>query len=345
MFRFANAEILYALILIPLMVLLYAYSQTQKKKKLRQLGDWAVVGSLMPDLSSRRPLFKLILACLALSLVIVGLARPQTGSKLKNIKRKGIELMIALDVSNSMNARDIQPSRLERAKQAIARLSERLEDDRIGLIVFAGDAYTQLPITTDYASAKMFLSSINTGMVPVQGTSIGKAIRLGMRSFSSTKDMQKAIILITDGENHEDDAVAAATEAAQNGIKIFTIGMGLPQGSPISIDGTGDFLRDKSGTVVISKLNELTLEQIAAAGNGSYVRANNTRVGLDTLFDELNKLDKKEFETDTFADYNDYYMYCFGLALLIMVIDLLISDRRSKWFNALQSFNLKQAAQ
>ena len=212
------------------------------------------------------------------------------GSKLKTEKRKGVELMIALDVSNSMMAEDIQPNRLERAKRAISRLVDKLDDDKIGLIVFAGDAYTQLPITTDFASAKLFLNSVSTNIVPRQGTAIGAAINLAANSFSPQFEGNKAIIVITDGENHEDDAVGAATAAAQQGIIVHTIGMGLPQGAPIPVyeNGQKDFRKDKNGQVVVTKLDEQMLQEIAAAGNGVYVRANNAEVGLNTLFDEIN---------------------------------------------------------
>ena len=237
------------------------------------------------------------------------MSAPQFGTKIQTVKRKGIELVIALDVSNSMMAQDIAPNRLERAKRAIDRLVDKLQNDRIGLVVFAGQAYVQLPMTTDYPSAKMFLNTINTDMVGTQGTAIGDAIYQSMDSFTSQEDVNRAIIIITDGENHEDDAIAAATEAANRGIQVFTVGMGLPKGAPIPVkDGrSNDFLKDKTGNVVISRLNEQMLQEIAIAGSGAYIPANNIRNGINSLVDELSELEKSEFEAKTYTDYDDQF--------------------------------------
>lgn len=343
MFRFENPEILYFLLIIPVLVLIFIFSNVNKKKRLKKFGDINIINVLIPDYSKSRPILKFIFLTLSITFLILGLANPQIGSKLEQVKRKGIELMIALDVSNSMMAEDIQPNRLERAKQAISKLIDNLENDRIGLIIFAGDAFIQLPITTDYTSAKMFLNSINTGSVPVQGTSIGKAIELGMRSFSTEDDKNKAIIIITDGENHEDNGTDAANNAYKKGITVHTIGMGLPQGAPIPVIGRygqRDFKTDKNGEVVISKLNETMLQQIASAGNGIYIRANNTTVGLSTLFDELNKLEKKEIEGEIYSEYDDRFQYFLAISLFFLILEILIIERKNKLFRNVKLFKV-----
>src|SRR5512133_3565036 len=252
LFRFANPEYLYLLLLLPVIILLWVLNEYRKRRAMLRFGNTDLVKKLIPELSRIRPVLKFILQLAAISFAIIMLARPQFGSKLKEVKRQGVEVIIALDVSNSMLAEDIQPSRLERAKQAISRLVENLDNDRIGLIVFAGDAYTQLPVTTDYVSAKMFLSTIGPDMVPKQGTAIGAAIELGMKSFSPGEGKSKAMVIITDGENHEDDPVSAAEAAAKAGIVIHTIGIGSTEGVPVpvSINGRRDYLKDNNGNTV-----------------------------------------------------------------------------------------------
>jgi Ca-activated chloride channel family protein len=288
-------------------------------------------------------MLKFAVLMLALAFIIAGIAGPQYGSKLKKVKREGIELIIALDVSNSMLAEDIQPNRLDRSKLAISRLVDKLKDDKIGLIVFAGDAYTQLPITSDYNSAKLFLNSVNTQIVPKQGTAIGAAIALAMRSFSPSSKANKAIIVITDGENHEDDAVSVAKSAVENGIVVHTIGMGLPQGSPIPVlrNGAKEYLKDNQGNVVITKLDETMLEQIATAGDGVYVRANNAQVGLNTLFDEINKLEKTEMESLVYSDYEDQFQYFFAIGLFLILLEFVILERKNKFLKNIKLFAVK----
>lgn len=295
----------------------------------------------MPFSSHRRPITKFVILMLALVFFIVGLARPQFGAKLRTEKREGFELMIALDVSNSMMAEDIQPNRLERAKRAISRMIDKLKDDKIGLIVFAGDAYTQLPITSDYSSAKLFLNSVNTQIVPKQGTAIGAAIDLAHHSFTPNGEANKAIIVITDGENHEDDAIGAAKSALDDGIFVHTIGMGLASGAPIPIlkNGRSDYMKDNDGNVVITKLDEPMLEEISAAGGGVYVRANNAQVGLNTLFDEINKMQKEEMETRTYSEYNDQFQYFFALGLFLLLLDFIILERRNKYLMKIKMFD------
>jgi Ca-activated chloride channel family protein len=340
MFRFANIEYLWGLLLIPLLALFFVWSRISRRRALKKFGQQEILGQLMPYSSGTRPVVKFIILMLALVFFIVGIARPQFGSKLKTEKREGVELMIALDVSNSMMAEDIQPNRLERAKRAISRLVDRLKDDKIGLIVFAGDAYTQLPITTDYNSAKLFLNSVNTQIVPKQGTAIGAAIDLARKSFTPNGEANKAIIIITDGENHEDDALASAKAALDEGAIVHTIGMGLPSGSPIPVlrNGQTDYWKDRYGNVVVPKLNEQMLEQIAATGGGIYVRANNAQVGLNALFDEINKMEKQEMETRTFSEYDDQFQYFFAVGLFLLLLEFVILERKNKYLKRIKLF-------
>ena len=343
MFRFGNIEYLWALLLIPVFTVIFIWSRILRRKALRKFGNLSLLSELMPFSSDSRPVLKFVILMLALAFFITGMARPQLGSKLKTVKREGVELIIALDVSNSMMAEDIEPNRLERAKMAISRLIDRLKNDQIGLIVFAGEAYTQLPITSDYNSAKLFLNSINTQIVPVQGTAIGAAINLGIRSFTPNGQGQanKAIIVITDGENHQGDAVTAAQNAAREGIIVHTIGMGLPQGAPIPVISRGqrDFLRDREGNVVITKLDEQMLEQIATAGGGIYVRANNTQIGLDNLFDEINKMQKNEIESRIYSEYDDRFQYLFAIGLLLLLLEFVILERKNRYFKDIRLFS------
>ena len=343
-FRFENTEYLYLLLLVPLLIVLYIILHRFKKKALRQYGDMEIISQLMPDVSFVRPAYKFVMVLLALTSIIIALARPQFGSRLQEVKRKGVELMICLDVSNSMLAQDIQPTRLDRAKQSISKLLDNLKNDKVGLIVFAGDAYIQLPLTTDYAAAKMFLSTVNTSIVPKQGTAIGSALELAAKAFTPESDINKAIIVITDGENHEDDAVEIAKQTNDKGIKIYTLGMGEPQGTPIPINPYSpakDYRKDRQGNVIISKLDELTLQKVAIAGGGIYVRASNSKIGLKTLFDEINSIEKKEFEAKIYADYDDRFQYLAALALIFLFIDSFILERKNKYFKNIDLFKFK----
>jgi Ca-activated chloride channel family protein len=252
---------------------------------------------------------------------------------MEEVKREGVDLMIALDLSNSMLAEDIKPNRLERARQAISRLIDKLDGDRIGLVVFAGDAYVQLPITTDYSAAKLFLSTVNTDIIPSQGTAIGKAISLSMRCFDMENGQNKAIIIITDGENHEDDAMEQTKLASEKGVFVHTLGMGLSKGGPIPVynkygNNTG-YRKDKEGNTIISKLNEQMLQDIASAGKGTYVRANNTQAGLSALFAEINKMEKKEIGSMIFTDYKDRFQLFLSIALFLLIFDLVLLSRKT----------------
>lgn len=342
MFRFAHPELLYLLIIIPLLIVFYVVMVRRKKKAIAEFGNPELLKPLMPLLSFKRGIWKMVMLMIALLFVIVGVAGPQFGSKLQQVNKKGIELMIALDVSNSMLAQDIKPNRLEKAKIAISRMVEKLTNDKIGLIVFAGDAYVQLPITTDYSSAKLFLSNISTDIMPVQGTSIGAAIDLAARSFTPETETSKAIIVITDGENHQDDALAAAKAAHEKGIVIHTIGMGLEQGAPIPEKGNpGQFRKDAQGNIVISKLEEQTLRQIAEAGEGLYVRASNTDVGLNQLLDEVNRMEKTLLEERIYSDYAEKYQYFLLVGLFFIFLEFMILGRRNRHFMKINIFKTK----
>lgn len=339
MFRFAHPGLLYLLIVIPLLIVFFVMMTRKKKKAIAEFGNPELLKPLMPLLSFRRRAWKFVMLMLALVFVIIGVAGPQFGSKLQQVKKKGVELMIALDVSNSMMAQDIKPSRLEKAKMAIARMVEKLSNDKVGLIVFAGDAYVQLPITTDYSSAKLFLSNISTDVVPIQGTAIGSAIDLAAKSFTPETETSKAIIVITDGENHQDDAVAAAKRVREKGITVHTIGMGLEQGAPIPEKGQpGQFMKDGSGNIVVSKLDEKTLKEIAKSGEGLYVRASNTEVGLTQLLDEVNRMEKTLLEERIYTDYAEKYQYFLLVGLFFIFVEFMILGRKNKHFIKINLF-------
>ena len=278
--------------------------------------------------------------------MIIGIVNPQSGTKLEEVKRKGADLMICLDVSNSMKAEDLKPNRLEKAKQSISKLVDKLEGDRIGIIVFGGEAYVQLPITTDYAAAKLFLESINTEMIPTQGTAIGAAIDLAVESFGKDEGKNKAILIITDGENHEDNAVKAAESAAEKGITIHAIGMGSVDGAPIPIYKNNvreGFRKDKEGNTVITKLDEKTLQEIATAGNGIFVRATNADAGLNYVLDAIGKLEKKEFESKMYSDYEDRFQWFIAAAFILLLIETFLTERKSKLYQQLNLFNDKKS--
>ena len=328
MLIFAEHRYLILLLLVPLMPLLYALVRWLRKNRLSRVGDPALVKQLMPSWSGAKGWVRLVLFDLAFLFFVIGIARPQIGAKLQERETRGAEIMICLDVSNSMLAKDYSPNRLERAKLAISRITDKLQDDRIGLIIFAGTSFVQLPITNDYVSAKMFLSSITTESVPVQGTAIGDAIMTAARSFSAQSEKSRAIIIITDGENHEDDPVEAAKQAAELGIKVYTIGVGSLRGEPIPLDG--DLMKDKDGNIVVTRLDEGTLQKIAEVGNGAYVHAGNEEFGLNPIINDINKLEEETFNSMVFEEYDEQYMYFFAVALVLLVLEMLIGERRWK---------------
>ncbi len=328
MIIFAHPQFLLLLLLIPFFFIGLAVWMGARRRRLRKLGDEELVNELMPSWSRSKRWVRAVIYSLAFLFFVIGLSRPQIGAKLKEYKARGAEIMIALDVSNSMLAQDYSPNRLERAKLAISRITDKLQDDRIGLIIFAGSSFVQLPITSDYVSAKMFLSNISTQSVPIQGTAIGDAINTAVRSFSSQSEQSRAIIVITDGENHEDDAVAAATQAAEVGVKVYTIGVGSQEGQPIPMDG--GLLKDKEGNIVVTRLDEETLKEIASAGGGAYVHAGNDEFGLTPIIADIQKMQQEEFNSVMFEEYDEQFMYFLGVALALLVLEMLIGERRSR---------------
>ncbi len=324
---FAHADYLLLLLLVPVFPVVQAVVLKLRARRIRRFGDEALVAKLMPSYSKAKAWVRTSLFSLAFFFFVIALSGPQVGAVLKEHNTKGAEVMIVLDVSNSMLAQDYSPNRLERAKLAISRVVDKLRDDRLGLIVFAGNSFVQLPITADYVSAKMFLNTISTESVPVQGTAIGDAINTAIRSFSSQSDKSRAIIVITDGENHEDDPVAAARQAAEMGIRVFVIGVGSPEGKMIPVGG--DYLRDQNGEIVVTRLDETVLNDIASAGKGLYVRAGNSEFGLNPIIQEISKMDDEQYNSVVFEEYDQVYMYFLSVALFFLVLEMLVGDRKS----------------
>ena len=337
--KFASPEYLYLLILLPLLLAVYIYSNYRRNRNLRLYGDVQLLKSLMPDVSVYRPSIKFWLSFAALGLIVVALARPQFGSKKETITRQGIEAVIALDISNSMMAEDIAPNRLEKAKKIISRLIDKFENDKVGLIVFAGDAFVQLPITNDFISAKMFLETISPALISRQGTDIGGAISLAMKSFTNTEGVGKAIILITDGENHEGGAEEAAKLAADKGMNVYVLGIGSLEGAPIPADGSNDYRRDKEGNVVVTKLNEQMAQTVAQAGNGAYIRVDNTNNAQKILESEVNKLAKADVTTEVYTEFNEQFEFIAWIAFILLVIEALILTGKSRFTRGFKLFD------
>ena len=343
MFRFEDPIYLYALALIPLLLVLRFLLIRQQKRRLRKFGDRDLVRQLMPDVSRFRPLVKFSLLLTALALLIVMIARPQFGTKINREKRTGIETIIALDISNSMLAEDVAPSRLDRSKMMVENLVDHFTNDKIGLIVFAGDAFIQLPITSDYVSAKMFLSSISPSMIATQGTDIAKAITMASNSFTQQEGVGKAIIVITDGEDHEGRVMEAATEAKEKGMRVYVLGVGSPKGAPIPI-GNGDYMKDNTGQTVMTGLNEEMCRQIAQAGGGAYIHVENNSNAQDQLDQELDKLAKKEIESTVYSDYDEQFQAVGILALLLIIIEICILDIKNPMLRNVSLFRRNQKA-
>ena len=335
--RFATPEYLYLLVLVPLLLLVYLYSNYRRRKRLKEYGDADLLKELMPDVSAYRPNVKFWLSTIALALLVVVLARPQFGSKMESVTRQGIEVVIALDISNSMLAEDIAPNRLEKSKKIISKLIDKFENDKIGLIVFAGDAFVQLPITNDFVSAKMFMETISPALITRQGTDIGAAINLAMKCFTPEKEVGKAVIVITDGENHEGGAEEAARAAVEKGMSVYILGVGSPDGAPIPTEGSNDYRRDKNGNVIVTKLNEEMSQNIAKAGNGAYIRVDNTNNAQKLLEKELDKLAKADVTTEVYTDYDEQFHFVALLVLLFLVMDILILPGKSR---LTKNFNL-----
>ena len=338
MFRFEDPIYLYLLVLIPILALIRFVSYRNQRKRLRKFGDPELLMQLMPDVSRFRPSVKFWVLLGALALLIVMLARPQLGTKISHEKRVGIETIIAMDISNSMLAEDVVPSRLDRSKMMVENLVDHFTNDKIGLIVFAGDAFVQLPITSDYVSAKMFLSSISPSMMASQGTDIARAIDMATHSFTQEEGIGKAIIVITDGEDHEGGALEAAKAAKDMGMRVYVLGVGSVNGAPIPISGTGDYMKDRTGNTVMSALNEDMCKQVAQAGGGAYIHVENNSAAQQQLDNELDKLSKKETSTTVYSEFDEQFQAVGILVLLLLIIEICILDRRNPLLKNLSLF-------
>lgn len=341
MFRFEDPIYLWLLLIIPLLALIRLVAWRRRKQKLREFGDPALIRQLMPDVSRVRPSVKFWLQIAALALLIMMLARPQMGTKISHEKRNGIETIIALDISNSMMAEDVVPSRLEKSKMMVENLVDHFTNDKIGLIVFAGDAFVQLPITSDYVSAKMFLQSIDPSLIATQGTDIAQAVNLAMKSFTQQEKVGKAIIVITDGEDHEGGAVEAAKAAKAKGINVFILGIGDPKGAPIPT-ADGGYMKDRSGQTVMTALNEQMCRQIAQAGSGKYIHVDNTSDAQEKLNDELTKLQKGETESIIYSEYDEQFQAFGILTLLLLIIEICVLESKNPLLKNVSLFKKKK---
>ena len=344
LFRFEHPKLLWLLLCLILIIAIFVFLELRRKRKVVSVGDSEVVSKLIVGSSGVLRCFKFAMLILVYTAIIFALANPQIGSKVENVERKGIDVMIALDVSNSMMAEDIKPSRLERAKQAIYKMMDNMKNDRIGLVIFAGKAFLQTPLTVDYGAVKMMLATVNPSYVSVQGTALADAIEQCSKSFKDAateesdndKKHGKVIIIITDGENHIGDAEGEAKKAADEGLVVYTVGIGSVEGAPIPLYSNGNrvgFKKDNEGVTVVTKLDEETLIKVAKNGNGSYIRANNAGMGLDKIFNEISKMETSVFDTQQVTDYESGFQYCIGLALLFLIIYILLPNKSSGKFN------------
>lgn len=337
MFRFENPAFLYLLIIIPVFILIRLLGIRKRKRKLKKFGDIELVKQLMPDVSYSRRALKFWLMMAALALIIVMLARPQMGTKISQEKRSGIEVIISLDISNSMRAEDVVPSRLDKSKMLIENMVDNFTNDKVGLVVFAGDAFIQLPITSDYVSAKMFLQNVDPSLIATQGTDLAGAIDLSSKSFTQQDKVGRAILIITDGEDHEGGAIEAAKKACKNGIRVFVLGVGSPKGSPVP-DGNGGYMKDNTGQEVMSALNEDMCKQIAEAGGGAYIHVDNTSLAQRQLNDELTKLQKGDLSSVIYSEYDEQFQAVGILVLLLLVIETLILERKNPLLGKIKLF-------
>lgn len=344
MIRFEEIHYLWLLLLVPAMALWFAYNKRWRKKQLEAPGQREAFDRLFAGVSFTKIQWKKTLRLLALACIIIGLANPQLGTKMKEVKRRGIDIMVALDVSNSMLATDFFPNRLERSKQALNQLIDGLKGDRIGIVVFAGDAYVQLPLSSDYAAAKMFVQAIETGIIERQGTDLAAALDLTLSSFDKSSESERVLIVITDGENHQEDAVQVAKQADELGVSVHAIGMATAQGAPIPVLRQGKvvgYKKDKSGQTVISRLNEAVLQEICKEANGLYVRASSSDNGLRLLLAEMAGLEKKEYESQMVSDYEDRFQFFLIPALLLLALEMGLTNRRERLKTRLQWFKVK----
>jgi len=341
-FRFEDPIYLYGLVLVVLLALIRLVTYRNQKKRLRKFGDPHLLKELMPNVSRVRPVVKFWLLEAALALLVVMLARPQLGTRISHEKRTGIETIIAMDISNSMRAEDVVPSRLERSKMMIENLVDNFTNDKIGLIVFAGDAFVQLPITSDYVSAKMFLGNIDPAMMQNQGTDIAAAIKLATNSFTQQENIGKAIIVITDGEDHEGGAIEAAKYAKDKGMRVYVLGVGSTKGSPIPVPETGDYMRDNSGNTVMSALNEQMCREVAQSGGGAFIHVDNNTNAQRQLDEELDKLEHSETESTIYSDYDEQFQAVGILVLILLVIEIIILERKNPYMKNISLFGNKK---
>ncbi len=337
MFRFGEPTYLYLLLLLPFLAAFYLYSNYKRRKNIRRFGDPTLLAQLMPDVSKYRPDIKFWIIFVVIGLFSVLLARPQFGSKQETVKRKGVEVIIALDISNSMLAQDVAPSRLDKSKMLVENLVDNFTNDKIGLVVFAGDAFVQLPITSDYVSAKMFLHGISPALISTQGTDIARALSVAASSFTQQQGVGKAIILITDGEDHEGGALEAAKEARKKGINVFILGIGSTNGSPIPVGG-GEYIRDNTGNIVMSALNEDMCRDIARAGSGTYIHVDNTNDAQEKLNDELSKLQKGETESVIYSEYAEQFQSFCIVLLVLLIVEACIMEKKNPLFKHFRLF-------
>ena len=344
MIHFEHIEYLWLLVAVVLLGVVWGYGEWRRRRRMDQWADSGMFGRLIPDRSGWRPVAKMVLTLMGLALVVVALANPQVGSRIEKGKRAGSDVAICLDLSNSMMAEDIQPNRLERSKRVVVNLLNSLAGDRVSLVAFAGSSFIQMPLTGDYSATKLFLDEMDCSMISEQGTAIGDAIEKGMMTLGYgdadrewVKNKNRAIIVISDGENHEDDAVGAARNAAHEGVRVCTIGMGLPEGSPIpEFDARGrrnNYKRDRAGNVIMTRLNEQMLREVAQAGDGVYVRAGNVNSGLSDITNLIESLDKEEYGEAQFAAYESRYMYPLVAGLLCLLVEVLLFERRNRKFD------------
>lgn len=335
MIRFAHPEYVYLLGILPVLVVAYWLVARARRRALQRFGEEQIIERLTESASRQKRLLKFSVLFLALACIIVALANPEIGTRLQEVKQEGVDIFVALDVSLSMKAEDIKPNRLEKAKLEIRNLIDRLGGDRIGLIVFAGEAYTQFPLTTDYSAANLFLDAVDVDVVPVPGTAIGSAIKRAMESFDFKETTTKVIVIVTDGENTEGDAFEAAEDAAKKGVLLYTIGMGSPAGTPIPIyNASGqqvDFKKDRSGSIVVTKLDEASLERIATIGDGKYFRGTNAQDELNEIYKNISSLQKKEFGVKQFTDYEDRFQYFLAAGIILLIAEFFISEKKLKW--------------
>ncbi len=344
MFELEEKIYFYVLIAIPVLVIAFLMLSIWKKNKQKQFADHKLLQRLTPEKSVFKLVFKVILWSLAIACFAIGLVNPKFGTKLETVKREGVDIVFAVDVSKSMLAEDIAPNRIEKSKQLVTQIINNLASDRIGIIAYAGQAYPQLPITTDYASAKMFLQNMNTDMLSSQGTAISDAIEMATTYFNDEEQTNRILVIISDGEDHSDNAVSAASMATEKGIKIFTIGVGKPEGGPIPIKRNGiieSYKKDQQGETVITKLNETVLREIATATNGFYLNGSNTQQVVDEVKKRLLAMDKKEFETKQYTDFDHQFQWFLGFGLFFLFIDVLVSEKKTKWIKKLNLFNEK----